>query len=298
VSDAEQQVRAALALHERYQSPFLLTAMDLSAEAETFGCTIRMSQHEIPTVMGRRITADEQIEDLPIPQPGACRTAVHLEAARKLVRENIAPVMGGMIGPFSLAGRIYGVNEIMALTINNELLTIKLLEKVTSFLVEYAKAFRATGATGLIIAEPLAGLLSPRSLAKYSAPFVRRIIETVQTEGFTVVLHNCGARNVHLSAILESGADVYHFGAPMDLPAALSAVNSDTILCGNLDPTAVFFTGTPQSVESATRDLIAKCSIHRNFVISSGCDLPPGTPLENLEAFFTSVRQIGMKGEK
>lgn len=29
---------------------------------------------------------------------------------------------------------------------------------------------------------------------------------------------------------------------------------------------------------------------YRNFIISSGCDIPPGTPLPNLEAFYSVVR--------
>lgn len=40
VMDATAQTEAALAIHERYQTDVLLTAMDLSAEAEAFGCPV------------------------------------------------------------------------------------------------------------------------------------------------------------------------------------------------------------------------------------------------------------------
>jgi uroporphyrinogen decarboxylase len=82
---------------------------------------------------------------------------------------------------------------------------LTLLEKVTDFLLEYTQAFREIGAAGVIMAEPAAGLLSPRGLGKFSAPFVRRIVESVQNENFSLILHNCGARLVHLPKVLESG---------------------------------------------------------------------------------------------
>lgn len=96
-----------------------------------------------------------------------------------------------------------------------------LLERVTAFLGRYARAFRDTGAWGVIVAEPAAGLLSPAGLGRFSAPYMRRIVEAAETPDFSIILHNCGARLVHLDRILESGAGIYHFGAPMDIVAAL-----------------------------------------------------------------------------
>ena len=103
------------------------------------------------------------------------------------------------------------------------------------------------------------------------------------------MLHNCGAKLVHLDKVLESGAEIYHFGAPMDIVAALERVAGQVILGGNLDPAAVFHGGTPESVRTATLALLDATKDHKNYFISSGCDIPPGTPLANLEAFYKAV---------
>jgi len=291
VSSAEAQFEAVCALGERFHSQFMLTAMDLSAEAEVFGCQIRMDDAEIPTVVGRRVKNAADLAALPDPQPGDARTAVHLETARRLVNlpGRTVPVLGGMIGPFSLAGRLFGVSEALELSIADPDLLTGLLEKVTNFLAAYAIAFARVGVSGVIMAEPAAGLLSPRALARFSAPYVKRIIEETESPDFTVVLHNCGAKIVHFNKILESGAKIYHFGAPMDITAALSQTPGETIVCGNLDPTAVFHAGTPDSVYAQASDLLKAARHCRNFVISSGCDLPPGTPVANLDAFYQAV---------
>jgi len=291
VSDPIAQSDAVLALHEHFHTPVMLTAMDLSAEAETFGCTIRMSDEEIPTVIGRLVTNSAEIAALPAPQPGDLRTAVHLESARLLVASGKAPVLGGLIGPFSLAGRIFGVSEALEMTASDPELILSLLEKVTDFLIAYTRAFGESGAMGVIMAEPAAGLLSPRGLGRFSAPFVKRIAEAVQTENFSMMLHNCGAKIAHLPKVLESGAMLYHFGAPMDIVAALEQVEGQAILAGNLDPTAIFHQGTPETVYAHTLALAQAVKAYPNFILSSGCDLPPGTPVRNLEAFYQAVRE-------
>jgi len=52
----------------------------------------------------------------------------------------------------------------------------------------------------------------------------------------------------------------------------------------------VFKQGTPESIRSAVSDLLAKTKDYPNFVISSGCDLPPFVPEENIKAFLDAIK--------
>jgi uroporphyrinogen decarboxylase len=194
-----------------------------------------------------------------------------------------------MIGPFSLAGRLFGVSETLLATASGPEVLAPLLDRVTGFLLAYAAAFKSAGASGVIIAEPSAGLLSPRGMAEFSSPYVKRIIEGVEEGGFEVILHNCAAKTFHLEAVAASGAHIVHFGAPMDIPAALAKLPREMIVCGNLDPAGVFVQSTPETIAQLTRNLISTTEAYSNFVISSGCDIPAATPLENLDAFFHEI---------
>jgi len=182
VSNPRAQIEAQMALHERYQTPFVLSAMDLSAEAEAFGCAIHFSETEVPSVTGRLVTNREQAQRLAVPQPGDKRTAVHLEAARGLhVLPNHPLVFGGCIGPFSLAARLVGVSEALELTLADPDLMCVVLEKSATFLTDYLRAFRSAGADGVIIAEPAAGLLSPRGLAAFSSAYLKTMAASLAT---------------------------------------------------------------------------------------------------------------------
>ena len=64
VTDAEAQFQAEVALQDRYQTPCVLSAMDLSVEAEAFGCTLHAAEDEIPSVTGRLVTSLEEAKKL------------------------------------------------------------------------------------------------------------------------------------------------------------------------------------------------------------------------------------------
>lgn len=286
VTRADAQFEAQRALHLRYRTPFVLSAMDLSLEAQAFGCSVMMSDTEIPTVTGRLVTTLEQAQKLDVPKPGDGRSGVPLEAVARLCAMPSAPmVLGGCIGPFSLAARLVGVSEAMELTVTEPEFLHTLLEKATAFLGAYIAAFKEAGAGGVIMAEPAAGLLSPRGLAQFSSAYIRRLGAEHDRPDFSIILHNCAAKLLHLPAILETGLSAFHFGAPMDIVAALQKVNEQTVLCGNLDPTVAFVQATPEELSGSVSRLLAATAGQKNFVISSGCDVPPNASIRNLDAF-------------
>jgi len=299
VADARKQSDTQMAFHARFGTRVLMSCMDLSVEAEAFGASVAFSDTEVPTVTGRLVTDDRGARDIRTPDIGRGRTRVYIDTVANLVRSGGGlPVMAGMIGPFSLAGRLFGVSESLLATASEPEGIGALIEKATAFLTAYAAAFKSAGASGIIIAEPSAGLLSPRALAEYSSAFVRRIIGSVEGGGFEVVLHNCAAKSLHLGALRESGAHMFHFGAPMDIPAALKGLPAGTIVCGNLDPAAVFVHSPADVVARLTRELIASTGGNPNFVVSSGCDVPAATPHENLDAFFREAAHAAPQAMK
>jgi uroporphyrinogen decarboxylase len=64
---------------------------------------------------------------------------------------------------------------------------------------------------------------------------------------------------------------------------------------GNVDPAGVLRMGTPELVKEETHRIMGNCCDHKNFVISSGCDIPPMTPWENIGAFFDAVNEFYAK---
>ena len=182
------------------------------------------------------------------------------------------------------------LTRLLEMTLTEPALMHLLLEKCAAFLTSYLQAFRQAGADGVIMAEPMAGLLSPDGLSEFSSAFVKPIGAALADGHFAIILHNCGAQLQHLPALLETGLKSFHFGAPMDLVAALKEVPADVVLCGNLDPSKVFVQLPAAEITARAAALLHAAAAHRNFVLSSGCDLPPNTPLSSLAAFYAAAQ--------
>lgn len=265
--------------------------MDLSVEAECFGSTIRFTDNEVPTVVGAIVSSEEEADALAVPEIGAGRTGIYLDTIRKATATiTDRPVFAGMIGSFSLAARLLDVSEIMMDCYDEPETVHKVVEKCTRFLIEYAKAYKAAGADGIMIAEPVSGLLSPALEAEFSSPYVKRIVDAVQDDTFLVIYHNCGNNTpLMVDSFLTIGASAYHFGNAIDLCDMLDRMPASIPVMGNVDPAGQFCMGTPDSIRDATIDLLSRAAKHKNFVISSGCDIPPATPWGNIEAFYKAV---------
>lgn len=291
VCSGEKQAECMKALAKRYDMLAALSLMDLSVEAEAFGAPIRFFDDEIPSITGAVAGDDEAAEALAVPRVGAGRTGEcvkGIQIASKTISDR--PVFAGVIGPFSLAGRLMDMTEIMVMCYTDPDVVHTVLKKVTDFLISYSKAFQEAGANGIVMAEPAAGLLSPDLNAEFSIPYVKQIVEELDNEWFTVVYHNCGNTVPLLNDILTTGAKILHFGDAVDMTEILPRVPADILVMGNISPAAEFRGGTPDTVRKATRELLEKCAFYPNFIASSGCDIPPAAPIENIDAFFETVK--------
>ena len=143
------------------------------------------------------------------------------------------------------------------------------------------------------MAEPLAGLLPPDLLGEFSTPYVRQIVDAVQTDDFIVIYHNCGSSVVKAAeAVVATGAKAFHFGNAIDMADILPLMPEDVIVMGNVDPAGEIRLGTPESIRAKTLEVLEACASYPNFVISTGCDVPPMAPLENIQALFDAVDEF------
>lgn len=291
IANSDIQARGMREIARRYPTAAAVSMMDLSVEAECFGARIRFSDDEVPTVVGPVVNTPKDAEALPVPPFGAGRTGLYVEALSKALRLiTDRPVFAGVIGPFSLAGRLMDMTQVMINCYEEPDMVHTTLEKAAAFLLSYIRAYKAAGAHGVVIAEPAAGLLSPGFCGEFSSPYVREIVEAVQDESFIVIYHNCGGTVGRMvPQILETGAAAYHFGNAVPMEDMLRQMPSDVLTMGNVDPVSAFCSGAPGKVRQETLAIMEACCKYPNFLISSGCDIPPAAPWENIDAFFAAV---------
>lgn len=292
VTNGRHHFEAIKQLNETYPPDACTVIMDLTVEAEAFGAEIVFPEDEVPSVIGRLVTDYASVQNLQIPSLDKGRLPEYLKANR-LTAEYLKdkPLFGGCIGPYSLAGRLYDMTELMMTAYTEPETATLLLDKCTKFIINYCQAIKEAGANGVIIAEPAAGLLSNEDCKLYSSRYVQQIVDTVQDEYFMVVLHNCGNTGYCTQAMLQTGAMACHFGNKINILDVLKEASADIWIMGNIDPVGLFKMSSAEELKQATLDMLNVTSNYKNYVLSTGCDVPPHIPLENINAFYEALHE-------
>lgn len=291
VCSSQLQAQCMKKVADLTDSAASVSFMDLSVEAQAFGADTLFFDDEVPAIQGAMVSSEEEAEALKVPSVGDGRTGIFVDAIR-LAAQQITdrPVFAGAIGPFSLAGRLVDVSEAMIYCYTEPDMLHILLEKCTRFAIDYILAMKQAGANGVVLAEPLAGVISPAQEEEFSTPYVRKIVEAVQDENFIVIYHNCGNyAYLMTNSIRENGCLAFHFGDSVDMEQMLQKMGPEHLVMGNISPSGEFRNGTPETMREAVFSLMERCSGYPNFVPSSGCDLPPVCSWENIHAFFDAV---------
>ena len=290
VGDGRVHYAAVQTLADRYPAVGAATIMDLTVEAEAFGAEIAFSPEAVPAVVGHCLIDADDIARLAVPSLSQGRIPAYLKANLLAARSiTDRPVFAGCIGPYSLAGRLYDMSELMVLIYENPDAAHQLLSKCTMFIKKYCQALRQTGVGGVMMAEPAAGLLSDSDCKTFSSDYVRYIVDAVQSDDFLVILHNCGNTGHCTKSMVCTGAAAYHFGNKCQMEEVIRDIPPTALAMGNIDPVSVFKDGTPALMRQTVFDLLDKMKDYPNFVLSSGCDTPPHTPSANVDAFFEAL---------
>lgn len=275
-------------LLRRFEPDGIFTFMDLSVEANALGLPVRYPLHESPSVEYAVVRSKEDVKQFYHLDPLMDgRVHVFVETMR-LMSQYLNVLRGGyVIGPFTLAALMIGATDTAMATIEDPELLHETLNFTTHVITRYANALTAAGADVLAILEPTAVMLSPQQFREFSGAYVKKIVDAIES---MPVLHICGNTTHLLDQMVATGAQGLSLDAPVDFPAAARRLPSDVVLIGNVSPTVVMVDQTPAGVYAETRALMEAMSPFRNFVLSTGCDLPPETPLANIQAFMDAGR--------
>jgi uroporphyrinogen decarboxylase len=294
--NAELHDRSIAQLAERYQPDAIFFMMDLSVEAGAIGLPVRYPLHESPSVEFHPVKNVMDLEPYRVLDPlNDARAQMYIEVMR-LMATGIAALKGAyVIGPFTLAGLMMGASEIAIATVEDPDLVHTLLDFGTEVIVRYAQELVRAGADLVAILEPTATFLSPAAFTNFSGAYVSRIVQRLDT---ITILHICGATTRLVSAMCATGAQGLSLDAPVHFPEIARRVPPDVVLIGNVDPVRVMVNEGPEGVRDAVRQLLRDMEPYPHFILSTGCDLPPETPLENIAAFVEEGKRATRSAEQ
>lgn len=287
LNDASLQTKSLLELHRRIKSDVVFIMMDLTVEAEALGAAIQMPDDDNPAVTEHLVKNAQDAAKVKPPSSLSGRMEVFTETVRLLKKAGAQTVAAYSIGPFTLASELIGAENAALMTITDPGTVKALLDISVETVKLYAKSLEAAGADILVILEPNSVYLSGGKFDEFSSPYVKRIISSMAAPA---VLHVCGDSSHLIKCMAETGAAGLSLDADVDLTWAVRQVGPEVAIIGNISPN-LMLEGDREEVYSACSRLLDSMRGHRNFILSSGCDLPVDTPVRNIIAMAEAASE-------
>jgi uroporphyrinogen decarboxylase len=286
--NAELQARSLYKLIERTQPDMAFPMMDLSIEAGSLGLPVRFPLEESATVEWHPVQTVADLDQYKVIEPlYDGRVWVFVETVKLLSSWVNIPIGAYVIGPFTLAGLMMGATNIAMATVDSPDVvgaTVNFCEQVV---IQYAKALQEAGAQAICILDPTAVILSPKAFWQFAGRSLENVIRHLNKP---TILHVCGNTNHLIEQFCDTGVQGLSLDYAVSLPELAPKVPEDIVLIGNVDPVRVMLQGTRGDVVKATTELMEAMQDYPNFLVSTGCDLPAETPMENIIALVETVK--------
>jgi uroporphyrinogen decarboxylase len=288
LEDASTQFESLKFLHDHFRPDAMITMMDLTVEAEALGLEIWKPEDNSYSILDHPIKTLADLKMLKAPDPEkSARMPIFLDVVERMNRAFDCPVIAYVIGPFTLCGLLTGATQVIKSVLKKPEFLEELLSFSTGVVDRYARALVASGATSICILEPTATVLSPIQFKKFSGDYIQDILRDWNVPS---ILHICGDSRSLISEMLRTGCAALSLDSQVDLTEVIEQAPEDVLIIGNIDPVDVVAHGDDKTIRNVVQNLVMKMAERKNFVLSTGCDLPLDTPLENIEAMVSSAR--------
>ncbi|MFO0632049.1 MAG: uroporphyrinogen decarboxylase [Nannocystaceae bacterium] len=163
----------------------------------------------------------------------------------------------------------------------------RMLERITTLLVEYLGQQVAAGADALQIFESWGAAFSPQDYRVHVLPHLQRLVREVAPLGVPVILFVRGNASL-LRQTKDLGADVLGIDWSIDLDEAITTVGRDRVVQGNMDPLTLL--GPPELIERTARRIVEQGRAARAHVFNLGHGISRHTDPAMVQHLVDAVR--------
>ena len=310
-TNADRMAGAHIRTWEILHSDVVVAQSDNYYIAQGFGCVINQPFDTTPNLVKPAVMTLDEIGKLKVPDPYKDgRMYVYLDAVHKLRDHfgNEVAVRGPGTGPFSLASYLMGGTEEFLIEIalceskqdrEKEEKLMELMEISSEGLIAFLKALLEAGSDVIQAGDSLASLsmISPSIYEKYVFPFEKKLFTEMtpraHAKNAVTLLHICGDTRKILPLMAQTGADILEIDSKVNMAEAKKLVEGHVALMGNLDPTSVLYLGTPDLIRKTAEECMCSCAaLEGGFILGSGCEVVPKTPVENMKALIDAARNF------
>jgi MtaA/CmuA family methyltransferase len=290
--DYQVLVAANLAVAQDFHLDILQAISDPYREATDHGLDVEFPADGLPLSRVPLLAGPDDLRKLRPIAPEAGRRMSDRLAAVRSFRDQAGgrvPIMGWVEGALAEAADLRGVSRLLSDLYDRPEWVTELLEFCTEEAVAFARAQIAAGADIIGLGDAICSQVSPRMYRQFALPYEQRVFSAIREMGAVGRLHICGNTSRIVGDMAASGAAIVDLDWMVDWGQAVRTLTESggVAACGNFDPVKVMLQGTPDEVRQAVLHCVAEGNAH-SFIMA-GCEIPDGTPAENLLAQYQAL---------
>lgn len=210
----------------------------------------------------------------------------------------IVPIEASIGGPFTIASFLREIEFLL----KDCLRAPEDIHRLMRIIVDSQKSvidIMAENGLGIAMADPVANpaLIGPRFYSKFVFPYTKELTEyAYEKTGKKVSLHMCGETHSIWKYIAQYPLNEISLDNIVDLDRAAKELGQQVPIAGNVDPVEVVMNGTKDDIFAAVKKCIDfGIQSKKGFHLTTGCDIPDGTPLEKMDWFMEAARLYGRR---
>ncbi|WP_251859680.1 uroporphyrinogen decarboxylase family protein [Clostridium sp. Marseille-Q2269] len=288
-----------IALFRRLRHDGVGISTSLRGVAEAMGSKVGYPDYGISYLIKPAISSIDDIESLKIVDPLKDGNLPTLIDAIRLTRDALideVDVSAAMSGPFSVAASAVGTENLLKWMIKYpkkvHILMDIIAESNNRYIEEVAKLGVSIG-----FADPVSStsLISPKQFREFSLPALQKNVDKIKEKtGGAPAIHICGKSKEIWEDVVNTGISNFSIDNVEDLEEAKKIMGDRVVITGNVPPVDVVYNGNKEAIFQSVKQCIKKGhDSKKGYVLSTGCQIPMHTPIENIEMFMEAGRTYG-----
>ncbi|ATW28383.1 uroporphyrinogen decarboxylase family protein [Candidatus Formimonas warabiya] len=299
-SSAKNQAAAQIACYEKFGHDCLVVEYGLLGVGQALGSTLSDPADDATAIATHALQNLNDLSSLDLSRVERKNHPwfqLNYDAAQ-IVLEKVGkevPVGISIPGPFTAASTICPTDVLLKSVIKKPQKLHEMMRFCTDAVKIVFDGFLELG-VGFTLCDPVASgtVLRKNVYENFVAPYTKELFDYFHSKGSGACYHICGDTTSITESMVDTGCDALSIDNRVDMAVVKAKVGHRVPIMGNVDPVGVVYQGDRESIFAGVKEAVGKSyDSPCGYTISTGCDIPIRTSMENMLSLMEAARYYG-----
>jgi MtaA/CmuA family methyltransferase len=291
--DPHAKCRAMILCAKDFDIDWVTVMSDPWAEASAFGIQIEYPEDNLPIDTGGHLpdatTAANLLYYNPLENLRCLNRLVEIREFKRLTNNELF-IVGWVEGPVAEYVDLRKASDASVDFLLDPVSVGKAMDTIIECTKEFITLQIEAGAHCIGIGDAFCSQIGPCLYNSFAFSRQKELIDHIHKLGALAKLHICGNTEAILSQMIATGADIIDVDHLVpSMSEFVSLLGPHQVFSGKADPVTIIQDGTPDKIVHTVYDDLKQAS--GRCIISAGCEITPGTSVENMKAFSFAAKE-------